>query len=124
MAWLADHQQCDEFYISSVTIGELRQGIAELPDEDARKPRLAEWLDGRILPAFEGHVLDYDREAALKWGDIKGETKRAGCTRPDLDTQIAATAVVHGLVVLTRNVGDFQFEGLSIVNPFESVQSV
>jgi len=116
--WLSAHRQQDEFFISSVSLGELRQGIDELPDSDARKPVLTEWLEHRVLPAFSGHVLDYDTRIAFKWGDIKGETKRNGCSRPDLDTQIAATAVEHGLIVLTRNVGDMLYTGVQVCNPF------
>lgn len=117
--WLARHQSVDEFFISSVSIGELRQGIAELPEDDVFRKSLERWLENQVLPAFVGHVIDYDQTIAWKWGDIKGETKRHGHIRPDLDAQIAATAVVHGLVVLTRNVADMLYTGADVCNPFE-----
>lgn len=118
--WLSAHRQQDEFFISAVSLGELRQGVAELPDSDARKSVLAEWLEHRVLPAFAGHVLDYDTRIAMRWGDIKGETRRKGRPRPDLDTQIAATAAEHGLIVLTRNVSDMLYTGVEVCNPFEA----
>ena len=119
LKWLAEHQLQDEFFVSTVSIGELRQGIAELADSDVRKARLSKWFEQQVLPAFREHVLDYDQVTALKWGDIMGETKRSGHVRPDLDAQIAATAVVHGMTILTRNVSDMAFTGARTCNPFE-----
>ena len=119
LKWLIGHQLKDEFFVSSVSIGELRQGIAELADTDVRKVRLLKWLDQQVLPAFKGRVLDYDQSAAVKWGDIMGETRRTGRVRPDLDAQIAAIAVVHDMTVLTRNESDMAFTGARTCNPFE-----
>ncbi len=72
-----------------------------------------------ILGTYANRILDFDRETALAWGRIKGETNRIGLVRPDLDAQIAATALVHGLTVVTRNVSDMAHTGVAVVNPFE-----
>ena len=89
-----------------------------LSDEDPRKKKLRTWFEEQILGAYEGSIVDFDREVALKWGEIKGMTNRMGRTRLDLDAQIAATAVVHCMTVLTRNVTDMEYTGAEVENPF------
>jgi len=116
--WFAGCKAADVFYVSAVTVGELKQGIAALPDEDPRRTRLAQWLERRVLSQYADRIVDYDVVVAKRWGEIMGTSRRLGCTRPDLDTQIAATALVHGMTVVTRNVSDFQLKGLQVVNPF------
>lgn len=117
-AWLQDAAKTGEFYVSAITIGEISEGIESLPDSDSRKRRLAEWFESEILGTYGDHILDFDRVTALAWGRIKGATNRAGLVRPDLDAQIAATALVHGLTVATRNVDDMAHTGAAVVNPF------
>ena len=118
-AWLEKASETGEFYVSSITIGEIAEGIESLPDDDSRKRLLAKWFEGEILGTYANRILDFDRETALAWGRIKGETNRIGLVRPDLDAQIAATALVHGLTVVTRNVSDMAHTGVAVVNPFE-----
>lgn len=117
-AWLKNAAKTGEFYVSAITIGEIFEGIESLPDDDSRKRRLAEWFETEILGTYGDHVLSFDRETALAWGRIKGATNRAGHVRPDLDAQIAATALVHGLAVATRNVDDMAHTGATVINPF------
>jgi len=118
--WFDGRKPTDVCYVSAVTVGELKQGVAALPDEDPRKAKLTQWLERRVLRQYADRIVDYDVSVAKRWGEIMGASRRMGCTHPDLDTQIAATALSHGMTMVTRNVGDFQFEGLSIVNPFEA----
>ena len=117
-AWLANASGTGDFYVSAVTIGELAEGIESLPETDPRKRRLAEWFEDEILAMYRDRILDFDHDAALAWGRIKGETNKIGLVRPDLDAQIAATALVHGLTVATRNVEDMDHTGVRVVNPF------
>jgi len=117
-AWLANASGTGDFYVSAVTIGELAEGIESLPETDPRKRRLAEWFEDEILATYRDRILDFDHDAALAWGRIKGETNKIGLVRPDLDAQIAATALVHGLTVATRNVEDMDHTGVRVVNPF------
>ena len=117
-AWLANASGTGDFYVSAVTIGELAEGIQSLPETDPRKRRLAEWFEDEILATYRDRILDFDHDAALAWGRIKGETNKIGLVRPDLDAQIAATALVHGLTVATRNVEDMDHTGVRVVNPF------
>ena len=117
-AWLHAAAKTGEFYVSAITVGEICEGIESLPDGDPRKQRLAEWFKTEILEPYGDRILDFDRETALAWGRIKGSTNKEGFVRPDLDAQIAATAVVRGLTVVTRNVDDMAHTGAAVVNPF------
>ena len=116
--WLKRHSDGNLFFVSVVTLGEIKEGIDTLPDADPRKAKLCTWFEEQILGAYAESVVDFDRQVALKWGEIKGMTNRMGKTRSDLDAQIAATAVVHGLTVLTRNVSDMEYTGAEVENPF------
>ena len=118
VAWLDATGPGNDFYVSAITVGEIAEGIESLPDNDSRKARLSVWFEKEILESYRDHIVDFDREAALVWGRIKGATNRAGFVRPDLDAQIAATALAHGMTVATRNVSDMTHTGVPVVNPF------
>ena len=118
LAWLDAAAPGNEFYVSAVTIGEIAEGIESLPDSAPRKARLASWFKTEILDAYHDRIVDFDRDAALAWGRIKGTTNRMGLVRPDLDAQIAATALAHGMTVATRNLADMAHTGVPVVNPF------
>lgn len=118
VAWLETTAEENDFYISVITIGEIAEGIESLPDGDPRKLRLEAWFKAEILETYGNRIVDFDRETALAWGRIKGATNRAGLVRPDLDAQIAATALAHGMTVVTRNVSDMAHTGVPVVNPF------
>ena len=116
--WLKSHSEGNLFFVSVVTLGEIKEGIDTLPDEDPRRETLRTWFEEQILGAYAESIVDFDKQVALKWGEIKGMNNRMGRTRPDLDAQIAATAVVHGMTVLTRNVSDMEHTGAVVENPF------
>lgn len=120
VAWLDAAAPGNDFYVSAITVGEIAEGIESLPDNDSRKARLSVWFEKEILESYRDRIVDFDREAALVWGRIKGATNRAGFVRPDLDAQIAATALAHGMTVATRNVSDMAHTGVPVVNPFAS----
>lgn len=120
VAWLEATAPGNDFYVSAITVGEIAEGIESLPDNDSRKARLSVWFEREILENYRDRIVDFDREAALAWGRIKGATNRAGFVRPDLDAQIAATALAHGMTVATRNVPDMDHTGVAVVNPFAS----
>ena len=118
-AWLAKAAKTGEFYVSAITIGEIAEGIESLPDDNPRKEQLSKWFEDDILGKYSDRILDFDRKTALAWGRIKGKTNRLGHVRPDLDAQIAATALTRGLMVVTRNIDDMAHTGVAVVNPFE-----
>ena len=116
--WLR-RQDPDTLYLSCITIGELRKGIAKLGPV-ARAAALENWLRTSILGPFASRILPVGREVALEWGRLCGEAERAGRKRPAIDALIAATASVHNLCVVTRNVDDMSGMGVPLFNPFSS----
>ena len=118
VAWLETTAEENDFYVSAITIGEIAEGIESLPAGDPRKLRLDVWFKKEILESYGDRIVAFDRAAALAWGRIKGATNRAGLVRPDLDAQIAATALAYGMTVATRNISDMAHTGVPVVNPF------
>ena len=118
VAWLETTAEENDYYVSAITIGEIAEGIESLPDGAPRKLRLDAWFKAEILGTYGDRIVDFDCEAVLAWGRIKGATNRAGLVRPDLDAQIAATALAHGMTVATRNISDMAHTGVPVVNPF------
>lgn len=107
-----------ELYVSSVTVGELRKGIERLPREDVRRKRLEVWFSA-LVESFAGRIVPFDRDAAVAWGRVVGESLRTGRARSLIDMQIAATASVAKMTLVTRNVKDMEGVGVSVLNPFE-----
>jgi len=101
-------------YLSAITIGELRQGVEIIRHrgDSAQSARLERWLD-RLTVDFADAVLPFDQEAAQIWGRL-----RAPHPEKPLDKQIAATALIHDLTVVTRNTDHYLPTGVPIVNPF------
>jgi predicted nucleic acid-binding protein len=110
--WL-EHVRPTDVYLSVVTIGEVEKGIAKQQRQDpAFAERLAGWLD-RILRHYATRILTIDLSVARRWGRLADAHGHAGA-----DLLIAATAIEHGLAVVTRNVRHFEGTGVPLVNPF------
>ena len=114
--WIRQHEHL--LYVSTITIGELRKGIECLAD-GKRKSGLLKWLSG-LCQKMEGRVLSFNTSTAHIWGQIVARWEKTGDVVPALDSQLAATAHRHGLVVVTRNVADFQKSGVKLLNPFHT----
>ena len=114
--WLAERQAADLF-VSVVTLGELRKGACSLKDA-SRREILEKWIDEDVTTGFNGRILGFERSIADRWGRLMGEGIAKGLTPSVTDSMLAATALSHGMAVVTRNVRDFQFEGLQVINPF------
>ena len=113
LRWIAD-VPADQLYLSAVTIGEIQAGIELTRAQDiAKTEELAAWL-GKVLMSYS--VLPMDAAAFRKWARLM---HRRSDTLIE-DAMIAATAKVHGLTVVTRNVRDFSQLGVAVHNPFES----
>ncbi len=115
--WIASHDE-SSLYLSVVTIGELEKGIARLP-ASARKSRLQSWVRRDLVERFGSRLLPLDIQAALRWGAVTGESEKRGQPLPVIDSLIAATALVHALTVVTRNVADFTRCGVVCLNPWD-----
>lgn len=110
--WIDAHEA--ELVSCAPVFGEIWRGIHALPPGQ-KKDRLAEWFR-RLRKKVPS--LDWTTETALVWAETVNKVKRDGYTVGVLDTQIAATAKHHGLIVATRNVDDFTRCGVPVVNPF------
>lgn len=102
-------------FISVLTIGDVLGGVKKLARRDPIASRgLESWLE-QVRASYANRILDVDERVALEWGRIA-----ALRTRGDIDGLLAATAIVHGLTIATRNVADFADSGVAVVNPWEA----
>lgn len=113
MAWL-DGLDAEQMHVSVLTIGELQRGVLMLGDARRRK-KLAAWLDGALPAWFGERVLGIDLATAQRWAALLAA---AGRPLPAIDSLLAATALRHGLGLVTRNVRDFGFPGLVVHSPW------
>ena len=105
-------------YLSVVTIGEIRKGIAKLPDSP-RKITLQEWLQDQLLARFSGRIVPIDTGVMLRWGQLTASLELAGRPMPAIDSLIAASALHADFSLVTRNEADFRHAGVPIVNPWQ-----
>jgi toxin FitB len=117
-AWLGAASD-DRLYISVITLGEIRKGFTVVPDR-GRRLRLERWLEEELHPWFAGRILPVDEAVAERWGALDGERQLQGTPLNTADGLIAATALEHGLTMVTRNVKDFGGLGVDIFNPWEA----
>lgn len=116
-AWFAKRPP-STLYLSVLTLGELRKGVEAMADA-ARRLMLLDWLETELPAYFTGRVLDVDAAVADRWGRM---TAQAGRPLPAIDSLLAATAVQHGLILVTRNLRDVQgLAGLTALNPWDAL---
>jgi len=113
VAW-ANTIPVPEMFLSSITVLELEAGVLLAERRDpAQGSILRVWLETRVLPTFADRVLPVDTAVALRCAKL-----HVPDPRPERDALIAATALVHGMCMVTRNVEDFQATGVGIMNPW------
>ena len=105
-------------YLSVLTVGEIRRGLAGLA-QGKRRTRLETWLEIELQARFAGRVVPIDAAIADRWGLIAAEAKRKGKALPVIDGLLAATALQHNLTVVSRNVSDFMNAQVQVLNPWE-----
>lgn len=105
----------EDLFLSVLTIGEITKGIALL-QSGRQKQALAEWLAG-LECHFNDRILPLSKEIAIMWGELTARAQTEGITVPACDGLIAATALYHGLHVMTRNVKHFRATGVLILDP-------
>jgi predicted nucleic acid-binding protein len=108
-----------QLHVSSVTFAEIRYGIECVADPE-RRASLAQWLDHRLRPMFEGRILPLCEDTLLRWRLIIEAGRQRGHTFSHPDVLIAASAARHGLTVVSRDVTDFEAAGVPTLNPWSA----
>jgi predicted nucleic acid-binding protein len=110
-------QPLDLLYISSATLAEIRFGI-ELVSDASRRAALNDWLAHKMRPMFAGRILEITEDVISKWRLLVEDGLKAGHTFSQPDLIIAATALHHGLTVVSRDVSDYQKARVPVFNPW------
>ena len=110
--WLRQMER--DIVVDPIVLGEVRFGILLLP-KGKRRARLERWFDAGVQRL---HCLPWEAETGLRWAELLARLRASGRAMPIKDSLIAATALVHGLVVATRNRIDFEKAGVTVVDPF------
>jgi toxin FitB len=120
ISWLAEVDE-DRVFISVISFAEIRRGV-EMLAAGRRRERLATWLAEELPVRFEERILDIDRHVADTWGVVMARGQKIGLTLGSMDAFVAATAEAHGLILVTRNVKDFERLGISLLDPWQPGQ--
>jgi predicted nucleic acid-binding protein len=115
--WYAANPEAG-MYVSVLSIGEIRKGLVRLGDSK-KAARIGAWLDHDLMLRFDQRLLPVDVEICNRWGTMCAELLRRGRPTPVMDGLIAATAKVHGLALVTRNVKDFSAFDIQLINPWQ-----
>lgn len=118
LQWFSEQDE-DGLFLSVLTIGELERGIEKLA-ASRKRTKLAKWVREDLARRFDGRVLSIDMPVARRWGVISGASERKGKPLPVIDSLIAATAIVHDLTVVSRNVPDFERCGVECLSPWQA----
>ena len=111
-------QPLELLYISSVTLAEIRFGIEQLKDA-SRRAKLSDWLAHEVRPLFEQRVLEVSEDVLLKWRLLVADSRKSGHTFSQPDLLIAASALEHGMTVVSRDTSEYERAGAPVVNPWE-----
>lgn len=106
-------------YLSVLTLGEIRKGVAGLP-QGKRQTQLEMWLELDLQARFSGRILPIDALIADRWGLMAAEAKRKGWALSAIDGLLAATALQHNLTIVSRNISDFANTRVQSLNPWEA----
>jgi predicted nucleic acid-binding protein len=118
LTWI-DAQSIETLYLSTISVAELRFGIAALAP-GTRRDTLHTSLEQRILPLFVGRILPFDAAASEAYAVLCARARTQGKAIAPADGYIAATAASHGLIVATRDTGPFEAAGLTVINPWNT----
>jgi predicted nucleic acid-binding protein len=110
-------QRLEDLYVSTVTLAEIRFGIETLGDP-IRRAELHDWLAHKVRPLFEQRVLEVSEDVMFKWRLLVEDGRKAGHTFSQPDLLIAATALQHGLTVVTRDTSDYARARVPLLNPW------
>ena len=118
MEWM-DAADETMLYLSVLTVGEIRKGLAGLP-QGKRRTRLETWLEVELQARFAGRIVPIDAAITDRWGLLAAEAKRKGKGLSIIDGLLAATALHRNLTVVSRNARDFANTQVPVLNPWEA----
>jgi predicted nucleic acid-binding protein len=110
-------QPLESLFISTVTFAEIRFGIEAIGDP-IRRAELNDWLQHRVRPMFDQRILEVSEDVMFKWRLLVEEGRKVGHTFSQPDLIIAATALQHGLTVVTRDSGEYKLARVPMLNPW------
>jgi toxin FitB len=116
-------QSLESLHISSVTLAEIRFGI-ELVVEARRRAELIDWLTHKVRPMFAQRILPVTEDIMFRWRLLVEEGRKSGHTFSQPDLIIAATALEHGLTVVSRDTGDYEKARVPVLNPWIGAKQV
>ena len=116
--WL-EAQTPTDLFLAAQTMGELVRGARKVK-EKARRERFERWIEQDLAQQFDGRVLPFDGATAALWGRLMGDGERMGRTPTAADAQIAAIAIQHELILVTRNEKDFRYFDMQLVDPWRT----
>ncbi len=117
LSWFQEQDE-KTLFLSIITIGEIEKGIYQLP-ASKKRTLLETWLFDDLVPNFHGRILDINRRMITTWAKMIADLKTKGIVRPSFDSLIEAAALHHQLILVTRNVKNFQNSQVTILNPWE-----
>jgi predicted nucleic acid-binding protein len=118
VAWL-DAQALETLYLTTISLAEVRDGIACLP-QGRRRQKLHDRFEGEFLPLFHERTLAFDEPATTAYAALRARARAQGWPIGDFDALIASIASVTGFMVATRDTAPFEAAGVAVVNPFDA----
>jgi predicted nucleic acid-binding protein len=116
--WMADQDE-DRLFVSVITLAELQHGVDRLA-VGARRRRLEVWLDEELRERFEGRIVPVNEDVAKAWGRLMAMSEARGKRMNLMDGFLAATGLVFGLTLVTRDLGDFAQSGCRTFSPWDA----
>lgn len=118
LKWMAAQDET-RLYMSALVLAELHRGVLRMP-HSRRRQALTDWLQS-LEASFEGRILPFTQRTALRWGELQAAAEARGTPLAAFDSLIAASALEHGLALVTRNERDFAAASIALVNPWAGV---
>lgn len=117
VSWIDSYPE-ENFYLTSITIGEIQRGISKL-SESEKKTNLQNWLDSELTIRFDRRILSFGLLESKVWGKIQAQAEKEGNKMPILDGLMTSIAKVNDMGIATRNISDMEISGVELINPWK-----